>query len=250
MEPIRVLRLGSSLDVAGELPQGTRAWEVAERLLAESAGRPVSTVVKPVWPSAQVPKLLERWLDEIQPDIVLAVISSYWVETEVIANRVRRLPKVGRKIESVSKQAANKPALADSRAYLLGRRVLLRTVGGAVNFTPAQIEEHVESWLRAILRRESVAAAVAGTPFSPDTLATKRAQRRASVRKDELRARLQRVCAQLDVPCHMPAHAPDAFDPRLRLNDRVHFNEIAHARMGEIDAAAMAEAWERVGVGR
>jgi hypothetical protein len=250
MEPVRVLRLGSSLDFSGELPPGTRAWEVAERRLSQAIDRPVTTTVKPVWPGARVPKLLESWLDELQPDIVLVVISSYWVETEVIANRVRRLPRLGQRIEKVSKQAATKPALADSRAYLLGRRVLLRTIGGAVNFTPAQLEEHVEAWLRVILRKESVAAAVAGTPFSPDTLATKRAQHRATVRKDELRSRLQALAGRLDIPCHTPPHAADAFDPKLRLSDRVHFNPAAHARMGEIDAAAMLQAWERAGVVR
>jgi len=249
-EPVTVLRLGSSLDFAGDLPPGSRAWEVAERGLSEAIGSPVTTVVKPVWPAANLPGLLERWLNEIHPDIVHVVISSYWVETEVVANRIRRLPVFGTRLEGVSKSAAAKPTLADSRAYLAGRKLLLRTVGGATNFIPAELDAHIESWLRVVLRHESAVAAVSGTPFSPDTLATRRAQRRASARKDDLRARLQKLCDDLDIPCELPPHAPDAFDPALRLADRVHFNEKAHARMGEIDARAMLAAWRRGGAAR
>lgn len=246
MTPLTVLRLGSSLDFSGELPPGSRAWQVAERMLAEASGQPVKTVVKPVWPSPQVPKLLERWLDEYQPDIVLVVISSYWVETEVVGVRVRKLGFAGRKLESVSRQAAGRPVVAGSTPYLWGRRLLLRTVGGSTNFSPEEIEAHVESWLRVVLRKESAAPAVVGTPFSPDTLATRRAQGRASARKDELRARLRAACERLNVYWEMPRHAPDAFDPSLRLADRVHFNELAHARMGEIDGRALVETWRRM----
>ena len=170
--PLTVLRFASSLDFSGERPPGTRASEVAERMLAEASGVPVRTIAKPIWPDARLPGLLERWLADFDPDIVLICISSYWVETEMVGARVRRLGILGRKIDSISQQAAMKPVLAASRPYLAGRRLLLHTIGGETNFTPAQIEAHVESWLRVILRKESVAAAVVGTPFSPDTLAT------------------------------------------------------------------------------
>ena len=242
---ITVLRFASSLDFTGELPPGARAWEVAERILAEASGRPVRTISKPVWPNAKLPAILERWIDEFEPDIVLICISSYWVETEVVANRIRRLGILGRRLESASQAAAMKPGVADSPLYLLGRRVLLRTVGGRPNFTPAELAANVESWLRVILRRESVAVAIAGTPFSPDTMATKPAQHRASRRKDELRARLGELGKRLGIVVEMPPHAPDAFDPALRLPDRVHFNEKAHARMGEIDGRALVATWER-----
>ena len=243
---ITVLRFASSLDFTGELPPGARAWEVAERILTEAGGRPVRTISKPVWPNAKLPAILERWLEEFEPDIVLICISSYWVETEVVANRIRRLGILGRKLESASQAAAMKRGIGDSRLYLLGRRLLLRTIGGRPHFTPAELEANVESWLRVILRRESVAVAIAGTPFSPDTMATKAARRRATVRKNELRARLSELGKRLDIVVDMPPHAPDAFDPALRLADRVHFNEKAHARMGEIDGRALVAAWERL----
>ena len=243
--PITVLRFASSLDFTGELPPRTRAWEVAERILAEESGRPVRTISKPVWPNAKLPGILDRWLDEFQPDIVLICISSYWVETEVVANRVRRLGILGRKLESASQAAAAKRGVADSRFYLSGRWLLLHTLGGRPNFTPAELETHIESWLRIILRRESVAVAISGTPFSPDTMATKAARRRATVRKDELRARLTALGERLNVVVDMPPHGADAFAPELRLPDRVHFNELAHARMGEIDGRALVAAWRR-----
>ncbi len=242
--PITVLRFGSSLDFSGDLPPGTRAWEVAEAMLSSATGRPVRTVVKPVWPSARVPALLDRWLAEVEPDLILICISSYWVETEILSTRFRRLGPLGRKVESVTQAAAMKPSFAESRPYLLGRKALLHTIGGRPNFSPAEIEGHVESWLRVILQRESVGAAVVGTPFSPDTLATRGARRRAHGRKDELRARLKALCQRLDVHYEMPPHAPDAFAPELRLPDRVHFNEQAHARMGEIDGRALIAVWD------
>lgn len=193
-----------------------------------------------------MPKLLERWLEEHQPEIVLIVISSYWVETEVVGVRVRKLGFAGRKLEAASQLAANRPVVAGTKPYLWGRKLLLQTIGGSTNFTPAQMEAHVDSWLRVMLRKESAAPAVVGTPFSPDTLATRGAQRRASARKDELRGRLKTVCERLNVYWEMPGHAPDAFEPSLRLADRVHFNELAHARMGEIDGRALVAVWERM----
>ena len=244
---LKVLRLGSSLDFRGDLPTGTRAWEVAERSLAAATGLTVQTLVKPAWPSIELEAILQRWLKDLQPDLVLICISSMWVETETLSGRISRFGKPGRKVAEASRKASLRPVVARSLWYRTVRKALLLTLGGRPSFTPAQIAEFVEGWIRTIRQSESVGIAVVGTPFSPDTLATARAQRRASARKDELRARLAGVCERFAVHHELPPHGPDAFSPELRLADRVHFNEQAHARMGEIDGRAMVAVWRQLG---
>ncbi len=248
-ETIKVLRLGSSLDFLGELPPGTRAWEVAQGILAAQTGLAVQTFVKPSWPTPELGEILTRWINELQPDILVICVSSFWVETETLSNRFQALGKPGRKIADASRKMSLRPVVAERRVYQWGRLALLRSLGGRAGYSPARIEELMEGWLRAACRSESLGIAVVGTPFSPDTLADARARRRAGARKDELRARLARVCSRLGVHHDLPAHGPDAFSAELRLADRVHFNELAHARMGEIDGRAMVEVWRRMNGG-
>ena len=245
-KPIKVLRLGSSLDFSGELPPGTRAWEVAQRILAEGSGEAVETVVKGIWPSDAFEGILERWMREFEPDIVLFTVSSFWVETETLSGRFQQFGRPGSRIADASRKASVRPFVAQRRLYQWGRIALLRTLGGRPSHTPARIEALMESWLRIVCRNEEVGVAVVGTPFSPDTLASTKARRRASIRKDDLRARLARLCERFGVYHNLPPHGPDAFSADLRLADKVHFNERAHARMGEIDGRALVEVWRRM----
>lgn len=248
--PIKVLRLGSSLDFLGELPPGTRAWEVAQGILAEQSGHPVQTIVRGIWPTDAFQGILERWMREFEPDIVLFTVSSFWVETETLSGRFQQFGRPGKKIADVSRKASVRPVVAQRRLYQWGRIALLRTLGGRPSHTPARIEALMESWLRTVCRNEEVGVAVVGTPFSPDTLAGGKARRRASTRKDELRARLARLCEKFGVLHDLPPHGPDAFSAELRLADKVHFNERAHAQMGEIDGRALVEVWRQMEGGK
>jgi len=249
-EPLRVLRLGNSLDFLGDLPAGTRAWEVAQAMLEAETGRAVETIVKRTWPSPALSDILERWIGQLRPHILVICVSSFWVETETLSGRFNQFGRAGRTIADASRKASLKPIVAERGLYHLGRRLLLATLGGRPAYTPAQIEAWLEGWLRTACRHEDLGIAVVGTPFSPDTMARPPARERATRRKDDLRERLARLCGRLKVHHVLPPHGPDAFSSDLRLADRVHFNELAHARMGAIDGAAMIAVWRAMNPSR
>lgn len=241
---MRVLRLGSSLDLAGDLPPGTRAREVAGQLLSAASGAAVETIVKPVWPSPALPGILERWLKQYEPDIVCICISSYWVETETVSARLRKLGPVGRLADDFASRAAGSPGIASSGPYHAARKAMIRAIGGSTNFTPPQLAAILEACLRRVLRHERVGVVLAGSPFSPDTEATRGARARAVTRRAELIGLLAPLCESLHIPHALPPHWPDAFSPEYRLPDRVHFNERAHAINGASDGALLIQAWQ------
>lgn len=74
---MRVLRLGSSIDIEGETPVDQFASAIAERILSDASGETVETVLRLPWPSASLPGLLEGWITETSPDLVCFTISSF-----------------------------------------------------------------------------------------------------------------------------------------------------------------------------
>lgn len=242
---MRVLRIGSSLDSAGSLPAGTRAREIAARMLEEACGEPVETVVKVGWPTSAMPGHVARWLDEIEPDLVCLCVSAYWVETETVQVRLAKLGRLGRMAARAIEPATTGSAATKTAAFQAARRLARATVGASPNFQPLPVAEVLLECVRVVVRREGPAVGVAGTVFSPDSTATKAARRRAAQRRAMLVTALTPRLDELRVPYRLPAHAPFAFDPAYRTSDLVHFNERGHAIMGEIDGSVMVAAWKQ-----
>ena len=79
-----VLRIGTSNDVAGGLPEEQRAWHIASRMLGEASGEPVETILKRAWPTAEIPDHVGRWMDEYHPDVVVLQVSNFWYGHESV----------------------------------------------------------------------------------------------------------------------------------------------------------------------
>jgi hypothetical protein len=244
---IRVLRLGSSIDLVGETPIEERAAAIAARMLAGASGEEVETVLKIPKPDGALPGVMERWLNEVNPDLVCFVISSHWCEAENIAERMRDFGRVGNWI-GARLRGASRRYTPDTNALARGaREIALLAVPGKPPFQPDEAASAIEDSLRRIVRREHVGVVVAGSPYSPALDGGRRAQERARRRREAFFMRLRDACERLHVAYTLPPHASDAFTRSIRTSDGLHFTPAMHRRMGEIQGALMVSAWQESG---
>ena len=62
---MKVLRLGNSNDTTASVPEELKSPAVANAILAAASGEPVELVTRMMWPSEQIPGLVEKWLRTI-----------------------------------------------------------------------------------------------------------------------------------------------------------------------------------------
>ena len=163
MRAVRVLRLANSDDVVGDVPPALRSAAISERVLAEAVGEPVETVRRTVWPSDDLPDLVERWIGRYEPDLVSLTVASFWVAFASVPLRLqRRLPVIGPPLASFAFRAAGNERLAHNAAFRAVRRTMLRCIGGDYHFEPEYIVPLMEECFRRVLRSEDVGLAVRG----------------------------------------------------------------------------------------
>lgn len=242
---MRILRLGSSIDLEGETPPESRAAAIAERILSSACGQPVETSLRLPWLSAALPDTVERWIGETSPDLVCFNISSYWCESEVVANRLAGFGPVGRVVSRWLNRSTKDYEFNANRLVRLGRRLAAYTVGGSPPFEPSVAAAHIEQALRRILRHEHVGVVVSGSPFSASLEGGPAARRRARKRRAEFFGRIATCCETLHIPYDLPPHADDAFSKALRTRDGLHFGPEMHRRCGEMQGRLMVTAWDR-----
>lgn len=247
---IRVLRLGSSIDVEGETPPDERAAATAGRMLAAAAGEPVETVARPPWPNSSLPDVLEAWVNETRPDLICFNISSFWSEAEVVGERLSRLGRGGRWFSGKLNAATSRYEFNANPLVRQARKLAPYTVPGRPPFEPAEAAANIDRSLRRVLRHENVGIVVCGSPFSPALHGGAAARQRARARRTEFFGRLAESCEALHIPYDLPPHAADAFDQALRTRDGLHFSPEMHRRTGEMQGRLMVLAWQRTTAGR
>jgi hypothetical protein len=161
---VRLLFLGNSDDLNPETPEEQRAPHLCAQFLSEATGQPCEVIARVIWPSPDLPDLLDRWLDRYEPDLVLFKITWFWYGYESVPIRIERvLGRLGRPIAGAGLRAAATPALGHSRPFKLGRRMAHRLIGGDSPFTPTQVIEITELCLRRVIAREGTIVVAKGT---------------------------------------------------------------------------------------
>src|SRR5437762_14075309 len=94
---MRVLKLCTSDEFAGDLPDSARAYRIAENVIREKTGEGVETTLKAIWPDRALPGIVEGWLDRYSTDLVLLVVSGYWMTFESVPLRLEH--RLGRSEE-------------------------------------------------------------------------------------------------------------------------------------------------------
>ena len=244
---MRFLYLGSSIDFKGTSPLDERRAHIDGRRLAEELSEPVEVTVKFIWPNAQLPNLVDGWVDELRPDLVLLHVSAWWCESLVVRHSLA--PKLGPLAPVVSRlirKAAKTDKVAQSGIYRLANRAAFKAVGGKAPFRPTDVVPHVEATLRRLVRHEDLAVCVSATPFTAH--ATKDPARRAWAgdRRQEVFRLLRPIVAQLHIPAVLPAHNEITFQRRWREADNVHFTIEGHERCSDLEMPVLLKAVRRM----
>ncbi len=244
---MRVLRLGTSNDDTPELPEEQRGWKIAERMLAESAGEPVDTVLKRAWPNEAFPAMVGRWMDEYEPDLVVLRINWFWYGYESIPLWFeRRMGRFGRWLARIGIRVGESPGFADNRYAQFVRRSLTKVLPSTAYFTPAELAATLEAVLRRVVRNENVVVLVRGTDgwdWAP--MYSDKQMRRQHLRGLEVRRRMEAICDELHVRFIYTDRARSRDELETGLNSaRWHNNADGERRAGEIDGQAMVTAWQ------
>lgn len=242
-----ILRLTNSDDFNERVPEASRSPQVAERVFKELTGEPATTISKQMWPTAPFPNLLERWLEELQPDLVVLRLAGYWVTFRSVPLRLkRRLGPLGSKLADAGVATTRVRWLAESRPYHAARRLMLRSLGGEANFSVEQVVAITDACARRVLAREHPVLVVRGPQNALSADTSKRSLAWAEARRVELHRRARALCQQFHVE-YIGQDEPYAVadDPSLFFGDLVHATVETHRLRGEEEGRAMAAAWLR-----
>lgn len=244
---MKILRLGSSSDRPGRLPEGALSYQLAEQRLAQELGEPVETVVRTIWPNAALPPLVEDWVEAVRSDLVFLKVPAYSFTYESVPLKVeRRLGRrVGRPVARAGLKAADTPWIAHTRLFHLLRRLAQRTIGGATHFEPEEVAERIESCIRIIVRNESITLVVRGPRGQTNYHAGRAARDRAEARRLYVHKRLETLCRDLHVD-YVGVDTP-LYRERKRsvLGDRLHPDTKQHAVDATYEADVLLAAWQR-----
>ncbi len=239
-----MLRLANSNDRALDLPEHQRSWKIAEMALSEAIGEPVETVVREIWPSDQLPDLIETWIQRYEPDLVFFKVNAYWTGYESVPLRIeRRLGRFGKRLGKVGKDVADRP-VGHTRAFKLGRLVLLRTVGGHTKFTTDYVLKLMEACLRRIIAHEEIVVTVEGSSGRTSGAYGWGGLERRRRGQERMYAGMQRMCREMRIAFDGSGTVmAEREQAHMRGADSLHRGVEGQREQGLNQGAQMARAW-------
>ena len=246
---MRILRLTNSNDFAGDVADGDRSYRAVEAAMEAAFGEPVETIRKVIWPADDLPDIVERWVVQYRPDIVLLKPNSFWYAYESVPARVRRklgwLGRAGQSVGDSGFRAARQPWLAYNPVFPKFRYVAQATIGGDTHLPVEYCLANMEAVIRRVLRHEDTVLVVRGSRGGRDRPELpKKVAARNDARRAQFRAGMERICAELSVPL-LSKSERRKYDTSVYQADRFHANAAGHAQQGEFEARGMVEAWRR-----
>lgn len=242
---MRILRLTNSNDFWGDIAPDARGRRFVADAMERETGEPVETMVKAIWPSDDLPDIVQRWVEQFQPDIVFLKTTNFWFAHESVPLKLRRrFGRIGKTTGDAGFKAARKPWLAHNRVFRKFRYFAQATIGGETHFTIDYTMQNMEAVIRRVLRNEDILLVVRGSrggrerPEIPAKL-----RERAYARRAEFKERMAALCASLDVP-FITSNTFRKYEPETRAADMFHSNELGHAQVGTFEAEALVAVWK------
>lgn len=235
---MKILGLGSS-DVhggKGNIPAEELYPNAMAPALAKAIGEPVELIARALWPNPGTNLVVRRWLEELEPDLVVYAVSSFWFLYESTPVRIeRRFGTPGRFISQQSQRIAATPWLAHNRVFQWGRKQTQRTLGGRAWFEPGDVIARSTEIIREVIQREGHYLVVVG-PGSGDRWALNEAHReRLAARSDTVDTALAAICRGHHVHYTSSRSLASLQDPEgLSLQgDQLHLDREGHRRAAQ-----------------
>jgi hypothetical protein len=243
---MRILRLGNSDDLNPAIPVEDQGWYIAQQLISANLGEPVETKLRAIWPGAELPGLVDEWIDEYQPDLVFLKVTWFWYAYESVPRRIERIfGRAGKPVARAGLNATKKPRLVSHPAFKLGRRAAHRVIGGDTPFPSSQVLAVMQETIRRVLAREDIALLVKGTGDGrgpKDNIPG--SHERFTKRRTEVEGTIERFCQGLHVPYIGTGRNPTAEQRMdLKQGDGLHRGAPSHERMGRWEGEAMLAAY-------
>lgn len=245
---MRVLRVGTSNDSSGSLPEEQRGWHIASTMLADASGEPVDTILKRAWPTAEFPEHVARWLDEFEPDVVVLQVSNFWYGHESVPLWLeRKFGRAGAYLSDAGLRLGKRRWFADSRLAIASSRALVRVLPSATHFTVQQVAATMEAGMQKVLSREGPILVVRGNDhWAKLPMSTRRANNRNIQRNAAMSRAMRAICERHRTP-YVERPTVSEAEMRKMLNDARWHNSADGERIsGEVDGRAMVAAWRGV----
>ncbi len=250
LTPLKILWLSNSNDNRANLTEGARRPELMAKMLEHEIGRPVTLVTKPIWPSEELPEIIERWMTREEPDIVWLNTSAYWFAYESVPLRLKnRLGRVGDGVSGIGIRAGKDPRFANSATFRLLRKLLQLTIGGDTQLTPQQVVERQTKSARTIARQEHVVLILEGPSGRQNFYASKRSEMRAERKRLYVHSRLRALAQELRAGyCGTDVTLRDLVGELSTQKDKFHMDEAGHATSAKLDFPTLLEAVKTAGL--
>ncbi len=245
---MRVLRLATSDEAPGRLSPGESAADVAARMLEAASGEPVETVMRAPWPAPGLPDLVDKWMRQYEPDMVLLKANSFWFNyLSVPLMLERKLGPVGKRLSRAGVRVGETPWLTRTAAFRTGRRMLVRALGGATYFTPQEVVSSMEECARRILAHEGVALMIEG----PHSRMNHELARKAAIAHEKRRLHVHNSLKRFAAEVHVPFIGQDVLPTREEVAatvgaDHLHVGPEAARTLGEAEGAVLVEMWREL----
>jgi hypothetical protein len=243
---MKVLLLGTSDDAADYVAEAATAPRLAEAELTRRLGEPVEIVLRRVWPTERFPRLVDRWLNDEKPDVVVLRTAALWVSYESVPVRVERiLGPLGGPVRRLGIRMAQTPVLGTNPGFHASRKWLQRTIGGDPFFTVEQVVDSIGAAIRRIVRDERVVLVVRGPQGANRYHSSERAARNGERRRAAVHVALRDLCRQLHVHYEGVDRGTKDADPATKVGDRIHSNEEGQRRRAAILVDLIETGWRR-----
>jgi len=168
--------------------------------LGKAIGEPVEVTARAIWPTPALPAAVAKWMDEVNPELVVFPIGSFWFLYESTPVRIeRRLGGPGHWINRRAQRVAATPWLAHNSAFQWSRKKTQRALGGDAWFEPEDVVAVAKEVIRTVLRYEGSYLVVMGPGGGQKWAADDGARERLARRQELVDDALARFCAELKV---------------------------------------------------
>ncbi|MEO9254988.1 MAG: hypothetical protein ABI305_05580 [Tepidiformaceae bacterium] len=242
---MHLLLLGNSNETVEWFEGAETAEQRLGRLLREEFNEDIQITAKSIWPDANMPATVGRWVERYRPDVVFLDVVGFWFLYQSVPLRLERIGgRAGKRLGEVGFGAAANRAVAHNRAFRIFRKTAQRIIGGDTHFTPRGVIERVSECIRTTIRHEGTVVVVSGAGGRVNHAVT----RRGYTRNEAARHDFNQVLAAFCRGVHVHFVAPDepeakSLPKKAHIGDGLHWSAAGAVYRGDRIFRLVRDAW-------